>query len=309
MECERLRAEDRDSHLPAAVQLGDLQGLDHRAGRLHRPQRLAHPLFDFAIHAVVDIVLGDSDPETAQRRRAPFALLRALPCPCPRPCHHPLGRQCGHRLGDVVHRPAERPHRVQRPGQRHHALRRDEPVGRLEADRAAQRRGDPDRARGIRAERDRHDAGSDGRGGSPAGPAGAERGIPRVLRRAVVRIVVGCAERELVGVGLADEDGAGDAQHPDDRGVAPRNPVLEDAGAGGGADALRRDQVLDAHGHAVERAAARAGGQLLRRDPGIRQRPVGRDGDEGVELGLRALDAFERFLDELREGGCRHAQT
>ena len=64
--------------------------------------------------------------------------------------------------GDIGDAGAEQARGVEMPGDVLDAGGRDQPVGRLEAGDAAKRRRPDHRARGLRAERDRHHAGGDG---------------------------------------------------------------------------------------------------------------------------------------------------
>ena len=87
-----------------------------------------------------------------------------------------------------------------------HAGARDEPVGRLEAVDAAERRRPDHGAAGLAAERERHHAGRHRGGRAARRAAGRVGGVVRVARLA------GRAGRELGGHGLAHDDGARRAQ-------------------------------------------------------------------------------------------------
>ena len=106
----------------------------------------------------------------------------------------------------------ERPDLIERRGEREQAVARDASVGRLQPDEAAERGRLADRSAGVGSERGRHQAGGDRDRRSAARPARRARRIPRVARRAEGRVLGRRAHRELVAVGLADDDGAGRAR-------------------------------------------------------------------------------------------------
>ncbi len=102
--------------------------------------------------------------------------------------------------------PGEDADLVERGREGHEAVAAHPPVGGLEADHAAEGRGLADRATGVRAEGERDHAGRHRRrrpAGRPAGDAGE---VPRVLRLLVGAVLGGRAHRELVHVGLAEDD-------------------------------------------------------------------------------------------------------
>ena len=233
---------------------------------------------------------------------------RAPPPHTPDPTPYTRPQQGFERPLDITDRSPDRPDGVQALRQRYHAAGGNQAVGRLEPDRSAQRRGDADRSRGIGAERHVEHAGGHGRRRAAARAAGGERGVPGVPRRAVVRVVVGGAERELVGVRLPHQHRAGLAQRPHHGRVARRHPLAQDPRARRGARALRGDQVLDGDGDAVQGAASLPAPDLLFGLARLRPRARGGDRDEGVEHGLRALDGGECVFDVLGDGGRGHAQ-
>ena len=110
------------------------------------------------------------------------------------------------RVGDGV---GERPDLVEARREGDQAEPADRAVGRLDADDAAQRGRLADRAAGVRAERERREVGGDRRRRTAARPAGHPRGVVRVARRAERRVLGARPHRELVEVGLADDDRAG----------------------------------------------------------------------------------------------------
>ena len=123
----------------------------------------------------------------------------------------------GHRRGeqrDVLDRVRERPDRVERRRQRHGAVQADEPVRRLEAGEAAQRRGNAHRAAGVRADRRGREAGRDRdrRAARRAARDAMRRQVPRIPRRAHRLVAAPAAERELDHVRLAERNHAGGDQ-------------------------------------------------------------------------------------------------
>ena len=125
------------------------------------------------------------------------------------------GRAAGeHRpeMRGVGHGARDRAGVVERRAQRHDAIERHFAERRLEADDAAGRGRNSNRAAGVGA--DRRDAHSRGDGGrrSTARAARRARDVVRIVHRAVRRFFARGAERELVEVGLADQHRAGLAQ-------------------------------------------------------------------------------------------------
>ncbi len=119
------------------------------------------------------------------------------------------------------------------------------PVGRAQADVAAERGRELDRAAGVRAERPRREPRRDRRRRAAAGAARDARRIPRVARRPEGGVLRGGAHRELVRVGLAENRQAARLAARGDGRVVHRDVVLEDLRARGRADPLRRDHVLE----------------------------------------------------------------
>ena len=108
-------------------------------------------------------------------------------------------------------------------------------AGGLQADDAAHRRGEPDRAAHVVAVRDGDHARTRPRPRSAARTAGRTREIPRVVRRAVRERLGGDARRELGRVRLADEHEPGGAK-------ARREPRVVGLGPAAGACSNRMPQ-------------------------------------------------------------------
>ena len=145
---------------------------------------------------------------------------------------------------------------VERGGEGDHPVARDRAVGGLQADDPAQRGRLADRAAGVGADRPRREPPGD-RGRRAARRAARDpRAVPRVAHRAVARVLVRRAHRELVHVRLAEQPRARVAE-PAHRGRRVRRPVaLEDPRAGGGLDALGAEEVLDRDRQPAQRLAA-----------------------------------------------------
>ncbi len=205
-------------------------------------------------------------------------------------------------------------HAIERAARRHHARGRDQAEARLEADDVLQSGRHPAGAGGIGAERQRHEPGRDRDRGARARAARDQRRIERVARNAVGRAHAYQPGRELIEVGLADDDGAG-ALEAGDAGRVPRRLIGEGRAAGRGRQALDVDIVLDRDRHAVEREIGVAfRGERLR----ARAR-VGllaqHDEDGGIAVGADARVAVgdgrlrARFAGTMRrhDRGCRQA--
>jgi len=193
---------------------------------------------------------------------------------------------------------------VERIAERKDAAPADPPIGRLQPDDAAIGRRPADRPAGVRAHRRRAQPGAD-RGGRPARRAGRiVVGVPRVARRREGQGEIRPADRELVGLLLAQQHRSGILQaHPGLR-VLARHMRLVDPRAGGGADALGLVDVLEADRDAVQRTARAPG-----RDLGIcgarrRQRSVGQHQHIGMQFAVERGDARQIGLGqrERRQG-------
>ena len=166
-------------------------------------------------------------------------------------------------IGDAAR---HRPGGVAGVRDRHDALLRPAAGRRPEADDAAQRRGNAHRAAGVRADAAGHHARAHRDAGAAARAAGNAARVVRIARRAERGVVVGDAVRELVQVGLAEDERAGVEQPLHDRRVALR-AVLRAAPACRRWSACRR-----CRGCPSARAARRAARRALRHAPAWRPR-------------------------------------
>ena len=130
---------------------------------------------------------------------------------------------------------------------------RHQPVGRLDAEHAGERRRDADRAAAVGADRDRAHAGGHRGRRAAAGPAGGLRDVPGVSGDAGERAVGHALPAELGGGGLADQHRVVLAQ-PRDRGRVdvPGLFAVDRVRAAQRRPALAEQDVLDRHRHAVE---------------------------------------------------------
>ena len=106
--------------------------------------------------------------------------------------------------------------------ERKRARARQPAIGRLQAEDAAERRRHPDRAVGVGAQRDRHQAAADRAAGAAGRAAGHPRRIVRIARRAVMHVLAGEVVGVFAHVERADQHRAGGFHPLDQRGVARR---------------------------------------------------------------------------------------
>ena len=149
----------------------------------------------------------------------------------------------------------------------------------------------------VGAERGRHQARAHRRAAARGRAPGDAFGVigvarTRAPRAGIGRVVAGHAERQFMHVGLADDDGAGFAQAPHDRGVLGRDEVTQGRGAGGVGQPRDVDVVLDRHGHAFQRPGGVSAGARGIGGPRLRQRAVRVHRDEGIEV-LAGRDAVQ----------------
>ena len=189
-------------------------------------------------------------------------------------------------------------HLARIPGERHRMVRRQAGC-RADADDAAERRRDSDRAAEVGALRDRQHAGRNRHGRTAGGAGRAEFRIPGIAGGAehlVDGVRAGCEFRR---VGLGENDGAGGFQAAHDLGVLVGNVVLEKRRAEGGADARRHRDVLDADRQAVQRPERCAAHHRVFRRACRHARLIRRERDDGVELRVQALDVRQMRVQNL----------
>ena len=138
---------------------------------------------------------------------------------------------------------------VEIPREREDAAHTDAPVGGLKSHHAAQRSGDADRAARVGAERRQRHAAGHRRRAAARGPARDAVRVPRVAAIPEVRVDVGHAQRDLVRVGLAEQNRARSLEFSHGDGILLGHEVREVARSRRGADARRVVQVLDGDGN------------------------------------------------------------
>ena len=192
-------------------------------------------------------------------------------------------------LGRVVHPRGDRP-------------ASDQPVGRLEAGQAAERRRRSDRAAAVASGGDRRQAGGEGRGRAAGGAARRPVEAPRVARRPEQLAVGIPLERELGQVGAADRDRARRHQAFDGD-LAPfgGRPVEHRARGVARELAGHIGVVLDQQRQAGERALGAALVELL----GLRERLLRPDGSvtafsAGFSRSIRSIDSRTSSTAERR---------
>ena len=142
--------------------------------------------------------------------------------------HRPRPRKRIGRVGTGDH--AQHRHRVvdgeredrdaiERAAGRHDACRGDKTAARLEPDDVAERGGHAAGSGGVGAERERREAGPDRQRRARARTAGNEFFIEQIAADAVGRAHADQAGRELIEIGLAEDERTGLAQPRDTRGI------------------------------------------------------------------------------------------
>ena len=190
----------------------DLAGDAERLGDLgHRGQRLGRG-------AAPEIAAGDGDAQAAdagleRRQRRLGGPLGADGVLGVVALHGVVGER------QVARGARQRPHMIEARHEREGAGAREPAVGRLQPEEAAERGRHADRAVGVGAERDRHQAAGHRCAGAARRAAGHMRRVVRVARGAVVHVLAGEVVGVLAHVERADEDGAGRLQPRDQRGV------------------------------------------------------------------------------------------
>ena len=127
------------------------------------------------------------------------------------------------------------------------------------------------------------------------------RGVPRVARRAEVRILCRYAERMFVQVRLPDDNRAGGFQACDDGCVsyAVRHRASEIFRTAGSLCPGEVDDILHGDGYPAERPGSFAGAYLCLYFLRALQAFLVEQRDKGVELRFAPFDLRERRLDQF----------
>ena len=181
------------------------------------------------------------------------------------------------------------------------ARARQPAVGRLQAEQAAERGRHADRAVGVGAERERHQAAGDRAARAAGRAAGHAADVVRIARGAVVDVLAGEVVGVFAHVERADQHGAGRLQPRDQRGVARWRArrsrlIFEPASVGRPATSNR---FLTANGTPASGPSARPSARRVVDGARLGERARSRDGGEGVERRIALGDARQRRLDHL----------
>ena len=200
----------------------------------------------------------------------------------------------------VEDRPGDRSGLVEGGGQGDQAVTGHAAVGRLRPDRPGDRGRLADGAAGVGADRERRLEGGDDGGRPAAGAARDAVEVPRVVGRAVGRVLRRRAHGELVHVGLAEDRHARLADPPHEGGVVGRHPALEDPAPARRRQTPGRQDVLDRDGDPGHDMQLLTAGAPLVGVPRRREGALGVevqvavdeavDGSGPVEVGLDHLD-------------------
>jgi hypothetical protein len=117
----------------------------------------------------------------------------------------------------------------------------------------------------------------------------------------IARVLRGGTHGELVGVGLAQQDGAGRLETGHDGGVVGRNVALEDLRGTGGLDAGGAKHVLDGEGDA-QHGAVLAGGAACVGGSGSGQGLLRHQAQISGAPAVHGLDALQHGAGQLYRG-------
>ena len=198
--------------------------------------------------------------------------------------------------GAVRRAPGHRAELVHAPRECHRAVGGHAPERRPKAGDAVPRRRGDDRPQSLAADRERDEARRNGRARPRARPAGPLVYVPGVLRHAAEPDV---APRERAERQLRDEDGAGGIEATDHLGVGVEGLLPVRFSAPRGWVAGDCEEVLGAPRDAMEGTAVSPSGQFGVEATGLRQRPLRRERDDGLELRVEPLQPREKQLGQF----------
>ena len=214
--------------------------------------------------------------------------------------------------GAILHGAGDRAGLIQRGGERDHAPARAAAISRLDAGDTAETGGLADGAAGIGGGGAECEAGGDSGGGATGRATGHQLAViasagPRVDHRAEGGGGVGGAHRELIQIGLAEEDGTIAQQIGRDRAFVRRHERFQNAAGRGGAYAGGAEQILDGQRNAGERAVVAARQRRIG-GGGLGTRQVRGDSDEGVQHRVQRVDRGEEVVGEFQRRHVALAQ-
>ena len=188
---------------------------------------------------------------------------------------------------------------IETGGEGDHAVARNTAIGRFDAGQTGQRGWLTNRATGIGRGGGRRQPRGNGGDRTTGTAAGYPLQIPGIAHRAVPGRFIGRAHREFVHVALAEHHRpAFDMQLAHDGGVVRGDEAVQHLRGAGGAHPAGTENILLREGDAGQRAGI-AGGQARIRRVSRRQRLLGGDGDEAVELSIVRFDAPEKVGGQL----------
>ena len=265
--------------------------LDVRAELGEAPRRALDDRGDLRIDGGVSEVRRVADAPAAHAFVEPVAIVTAV-VRQREPVARVGPRDHGQQQRGVADRAGHRP-QMRDGAERRDRPRRHAPERRLQAEQAGEGARNPDRSAAVGADRQRTHAGGDRRGAAARRSARRLRRVPRVARDAGQRAVGHALPAELRRRVLAEQHRPALAQPRHRRRiVSPRTCRIDRLRAAQRRPALREQQILDRHRHAVEQAVRRAPhprrfGLLCHR-----QR-IGRDVAERVEQWIERLDSLQ----------------
>ena len=224
----RWRRRSRCSEAPSVVRddIGGgagARGLGNfdRAGRTERAGDARDGFDRLGKHVLLEIAAGDRDPQRPdvlrQQRHHRFGGARgARRILRIGSLHRVIGQR------EIARVARERAEMVEACDKGKRAGARQPAIGRLQTKDAAERRRHPDRAVGVRPQRQRHQIAADRAAGTARRAAGHPRHIMRIAGRAVVHILAGEVVGVFAHVERADQNRAGRLHALDQGGVARR---------------------------------------------------------------------------------------
>eukprot|EP00760_Papus_ankaliazontas_P019006 PhM_4_TR17818/c0_g1_i1/m.20696 len=212
-----------------------------------------------------------------------------------------------HKRG-VLHGRCDRTGVAHRPT--HSTLLGDTHVSPFHTNDAAQPRGDSNGATAVGADRNRDDASRDGRGAAARGSAGVITRVKGVPCGAVVRVISGRPDPDLMHVRDTDNNGTGAAQLLDDRVVDGVRAVV-DQGHGGREETrphrvvvpLDVDLRFDGNRNTIQRTQRAVIRIAVRRHGCLSQHVLSLDADKGVDRFLAELNPSKRLASNGHGGG------
>ena len=243
------------------------------------------------LHAIHEVLPGDADSEARQVLPERLCVVRYLNVEGCR-VHGVVPGDGVEDVGAVGHVPGDRADLVERACERDEAVPGHQPIGRLEPDYSAERRGLPDAAAGVRAERVVALPCRNRRSRAAAAAAWHAVEVPRVASRKERRVLGGRPHSELVQVALAHEHRGLLVKSPGHGRVVGRDESLEHPRGARCGDACGRHVVLELHWDSGQRRG------IARRDApvglfSLLQREVFCDGHERLDPVLDLRDTVE----------------